>query len=507
MKSFLVVVFLLLFFGCVAEGQTFSCGSGSTEWEAGLTYSNGVEPGDASTCPTDHTCYYVDCDAVADGSGTYASPYWGFETVLGYVDGGSFISGDVSTSSDTAVIIYVKGTCDYGTSSEDATGPFKQAVHWRAVGDKDDPIVIKSYPGVAQAVFDGEGTGDFGMYFKNNGGADGAWRIENIRVTDYLEYGILIGDYCDYIDIHSVTVDNIKGDGGCGTCSPITVYQKSSTRAQTGLIRNSYFYNNDINAVGGIDNRKTITHHNDNSTHADSILTVQNVVIDGGAYCFGDKWFGGHFVIKDSICSNATGMVRFRSPNGEVDNVIFDSINREDPTSSGTYGFNISAENSTEANVSIHDCTFYDIGSSNGTLFSSATAPNDDFVIDFYNNIVVDTTYTGRPVYLAAWSSESIDPDELTFSNNMYNLSSSTQNGFAWLMGSGKSLTEWNTFVGDTTSIVDDPELSDPANGDFDSDLEIGACVLSAEPAAATTGRTVIGDQLNPLSPSVGLGM
>jgi len=508
MKSILIALIIILFFGCVAEGQTFSCGSGDTEWSAGLTWTDGIEPGDASVCPNGYTCHYVDCDAVSDGTGTYASPYWGFETVLGYLNAGDFYEGVVKRTNDSKQIVYVKGTCDYGTSVESSTGPFKQIRVWRSTGSASDPVIVKSYPGIAQAIFDGEGTGHRAIEFKNTAGAvaGGGFLIENFRITDYIYDGISVQDSFEYIDIHSVTVDNIDGDGD-GTYGPIMIYQRDTDSKQTALIRNCYLHTNDLDATGGLSNRGTIRHHGVYNAHADSTFTVQNTIVEDGAYCFQDKHFGGNVLIKESICSNAIGMAYIRADSIEFDRVIWDSINVDDPTGDGSSGFFLSKENieaGYDVSVNIHNCTIYDLTSK---LFT-ADPVDDDIAVTFEDNIIDDSAYTGRPIYLAPNSGDSLVLLDQNFGGNIYNISSSTQSGFAWYKNTGYSFSGFNTLFSDTTSTVADPGLVDPSNGDFDSSLTIGACVLSAEPEpTASTGRKVISEALNPLSPSRGLGM
>ena len=455
----------------------------SNQWHAGLSYADGIEPGTASDCPSGYTCYYVDCDAVSDGTGTYASPYWGFETVLGYESGGTFYQGVITSTTDTKTIVYVTGTCDCGTSTEDATGPFKQIRYWREMGDSSDPVTIKSYLGVSRAVFDGEDTCDSGIEIKNVSQGGGV-RIQNILIQGYLISGIRVEEDYDYVDISSVEVTGIKGDG-TGTYGPVMIYHKDAATAQQAFLRNSYLHDNDKNAVGGLNNRGTINYHSVYTANTSSLFTVQNTLVEDGAYCYRVKHYGGQMLVKQSICRDAVGIALVRTNTFTLQQTVADNITFIDPVDlTSNNGIMLDVENMQAG----YQLTF--IGTNNTFykvpfVFATPSVPNDNVVITWQDNIIDAISPTGKFLFLAQYAADSFDVSEYTGGGNMYNISASSEATFADINDTDYSFSGAMTALSETGSSVDDPELADPDNHDYSSDLSIGAVSTNTSACAA----------------------
>jgi hypothetical protein len=488
-----VIAVVLFFVALGAEAQYTS---------AGLTWPDGIEPGTASVCdaPGGKTCYWVDCDAGSDGTGTYASPYWGFETVYGYYSGGSYFPG-------TAVggdIVYVKGTCAVSESVDTATGPLRQAIVARnaQVGTVAEPSILKSYKGEAQAIFDGEFDDSItGVVDANNNPLLGlirihptivtvakGFRVENVKITRARRTGLNCGYSAAtvaYCDIHSVWFEDNDIDSN-GVYGPLMIDGSATDYVQAHTIRNNRFTNNyrncsadeanmsgDVTCTAG-DNDGAIGVYSANGSVPIGTIDIYDNYFDNNTKHIRDKHNGS---ITKTVYNNWFGSsegeaLYDRQTAWTVRHNIFDM-------GAGAQYLMVVTDDAPPATKS-RSLNFYNNSIYNASrmidIQPGAGTYTDYLTWDVYNNAVQATSATDRYIVIhpESGTTATFTTAKWTSNNNYFNVGATTQTKFTYLgpASSGSGGTERDfatsmTYLSDASSSVTNPLFEDPAGDDF----------------------------------------
>jgi hypothetical protein len=467
---------------------------------SGLIYPDGVEPGDPSVCeaPAGKTCYWVDCDAVSDGTGTYASPFWGFETVFGYYNAGaSYIQG----SAVGGDIVYVKGTCGVTGSEDDATGPYKQIRIGRAaqMGTSSAPTIIKSYKGTAQAVFDGEYDATLATPVHSTNAPDTLIRVEqtatgnsylkiqNIKFYRYHTNGLDVKYNTEGVTVQSVTCEEGRvdptGTSGC------LARQYNTAIVYADDFSYNYFLNNDNNCntyVGDADSTCTVG-TNDGTISLTSETSASNgstVNIyrnrDVNSTKFIHQKHNGNVTVNiyENYSSDTDTFIHLRAKQTNIYNNVI--------TGTTTYVLEPDPENET-LNVSFN---FYNnsVYMTAGQFMYDIETWNDDGTIAIYNNAIKSTSTTTPFMSLANFSGEYFVRGSFTMDHNYFDVPSAVQTSFSCFgptsAGAGcttRNFADTKTELGDTSSSVTDPSFTNAASGNL---------MLTPTSSARTAGRS-----------------
>ncbi len=489
---------------------------------AGLTYPTGNDGLTPGTCyaPGGKSCWWVDCDAGSDGTGaSAASPAWGFEGILGYYSAGSYIQGSAVGGDH----VYVKGTCEVTGSEDDATGPFKQIIIARAgqLGTQAEPLVIRSWPGVTRAIFDGEFDDTLstpadatnhpiyliGVYPTSAPSAK-AIRIENIKVTHARRAGIncgYSGSTVAYCDIHSVEFDDNVIDPN-GLYAPLLLDGGATDFTQAHTVRNCRFTNNyrNCNTDGGnISGDATCT-------PADNDGAINLYAGTGGVG-------NGTTDISDSYFENNTKHIRDKQ-NGAMTANVYDNWFG---SSEGEALYNRHTAWVVHHNI-------FDMGAGAQYLMVVTDDPapatkarslefynNSAYVIDrlidiqpgvgaytdyltwtVYNNAIQATGSTGRIIVIdqeGGATNNTFTTAKWTSDHNYINVAAASQTNFSCLAPatSGSACTQRTfaqtmTYLSDASSSVTDPLFTDATGDDFS--LQSGASSRTAGRAGSYIG-------------------
>ena len=495
--SLLIQGFLILFVYVLAPLSAEAQYTG-----AGLAYPTGIEPGNPSDCENPGHCWYVDCDAVSDGVGTYASPFWGFETLFGYYSAGSFITGSIAAGD----YVYVKGTCNITKSANNdtATGPYQmiRSARQGQLGTLANPTVIKSYLGTAQAVFDGEfATALTGVHDASNDVSGGmikiaptiagsalGIKIQNIKVTQSRYIGINCGygaATVAYCDINSVWFEDNDIDS-TGTTGPLFIDCSATDFAQAHTVRNCKFTNNYRNcaAKGGNMTGDTSCARGDPSgTTNDGALGIYsaNGATPIGTVTIQDSYFDNNFKhIKTKHNGSASTTVKrnyFGSAPEELIYIrqttwsVFDNI-----FDGGDNVFVVTTEappGGKTRSLDFHGNTVYK-GTRLIALEDSGTYA-DYLTWNVYNN-AIDSQVTTSPIIAISTSGtvSTFTPAKWTSHHNYFYVNASAQTTFSSLMpavsGSAatvRSFANTMTYLSDASSSVSDPKFTNPASDNF----------------------------------------
>lgn len=447
-----------------AQNQPPHCGTiankqyTNSEWTAGLEYTDYIRPGTPGACeaPGGNTCYWVDCDAVSDGTGTFASPFWGFETVAGWCTGdGCISSGDFTQGLAVAGDwIYVKGTCD--TFTENATGPYqgirllRRAQH----GSQAEPTVITSWADEVSPIFDGGFTEYNLMHFQGSvgGGTAGYVDVNNVRITRYASKGIEYHSDVLGGTVNSVEVYNGAANGEDGVGGGVVFYADSLLH--DFRLTNSYFWDLNANPSGSTNNRGAVTVLAESTATAGSQVQIANVIVADVEKGIRHKHNGPvTTVVTQSLIYDVVDAFYVRQPLN-VQKVVI-----QDATRSAFY---ISEENYSVAIPTIVDkitavegSRFFLLDDGNGGVLNSTVTAT--------NSIWEDASGANRTWCLdcfGAVTPSTWNFSDITHDNNMYNITAGAQSPiFAELDGNTYTFAAFMTGVGDGVSIVDDAEL------------------------------------------------
>lgn len=474
----------------------------STTW--GLAWPDGIEPGDPSVCeaPSGKTCYWINCDKITDGTGSYADPDWGFEDIAGYWSAGSYFQG----SAVGGDVVYVTGTCENTGSVEDATGPFKMVRLGREPqfgSTTDQPLIIKSWRGTARAVFDGEFTQSLLLSTRSNlNTREKHLRIQNIKFTGAVDSAISCGYYngggenAGACDLYSVEInDNLISS--VGTFSPILINSEDSTYAYTNRIRNSRIVNNYRNcAVDGGSDGDCAARNNDGAVAVygtNGTVSAETTLIYGNYFENNTKDIrnkhngGGAVEVYNNWMQDSEGpSMHVRSPSWLVHhNVIL---------STGTAQDVFSDEGDANPAGGQRTLDFW-----NNTVYNRAvtlrTNENYSQLIDheWYNNAIHSRTYTGEHIMLAMYAGDYFPLVNWVSDHNYWYISAGSQADFSCIgpnsagaACTNRSFTDTMTYLSDASSSVTDPQFVGAASDNYC--LGVGASSRTAGRAGGYIG-------------------
>lgn len=435
----------------------------------GLEWTDGIEPGTASECeaPEGNTCYWVDCDAVSDGTGTHASPYWGFETVAGYctggtpsgncLNGGSFTQG----SAVGGDYIYVKGTCDASTDTESSAGPFHQLKLYRAaqMGSAAEPTVIKSWRGTSRAIFNLNHDSDAQAAIELVDATETAGnyvKVQNVQVLAHANSGIHIQGPTG-VTIYSVEVadGNAQGDGTRGS---IMFYGQGSQQYDH-LVEKSYFNNNDNSPTGGANNRGSVGLVSESSAAINSQMVVKNSLFTNELHAIRHKHNGNiQFRIFDNKFKNVQTAVYARVRETYFyQNLVIDAFEAvmELCSENQTVGVDAYVYNNTIIDSAKIFTTYCGAG-------SNVHAP-----VEFYNNIYDSPSAGNQTIIFGEGGGNTFELSNYTADHNMYDLSAAATSAFLVHEGTGYSFSNGLTELGETNSGAGSTTFTDPTSDDY----------------------------------------
>lgn len=504
------IVALFLFLAALsAEAQYTS---------AGLTYpslNDGRTPG---TCyaPGGNSCWWIDCDSVSDGTGaSAASPAWGFEGVLGYYSGGSFNVGSAVGGDH----VYVKGTCSVSKAVDNATGPFTIAIVARPgqLGTQAQPLVIRSWPGVTQGIFDGEYDDSItavndatnnpllGLIRVHPTSAPSAKavQIENLKIYRARRSGIncgYSGSTVAYCDISSVWFEDNDVDTN-GVYAPLIVDGSATDFPQAHIIHHNKFTNNYRNCStdeANMSGDTTCTPLDNDGALA--IYSANNAVPTGTIDIY-DNYFDNNVKhIRDKHNGSITKTVRnnwFGSSEGEA---LYDRQtgwtvrhNVFDMGAGAQYAIVVTDDPPPPAKT--RSLTFY-----NNTIYNTSRlidiqpgvgAYSDYLTWEVYNNAIHAPSSSSYILVVhgeGGRTNDTFTTAKWTSDHNYFNVSSSSQTNFSYLgptsagtSGTARSFTNTMTYLSDASSSVTDPQFANSAGDDF---------CLTAGASSRTAGRT-----------------
>lgn len=444
--------------------QFASCGTADipivTNFNPGLLYPTGIEPGIASECEATapNRCWWVDGNAADSptADGTFNDPYNSFEIVTGYRSSSTFTAGQM-TGGDH---IYVTGTFDMnnhvingGKSIQLYLGRPEQG------GTAENPTVIKSYKGQARAVFDG----DFLTGIANTEGDQAGLivvqtssntpidhvLIQNVEVKNADGLGINIGERALTVTIESVIVHDTALRLGSANSGGIKLTLKQNSPLMT--VKNSLLYGNYRNPGG-----------------ADFFSSSNNNY--GGINILGgnDSEDESKVIIKDNIILDEYYSIRHKK-SANIESEI--ETNIIDTARVAFYA------RSYKSNIFRHNLVR---NISTPAVVIDAENQNGDLCIGIYNNTVVDsqrlvdtgfTDMGGRllfvfnnifsssterfPIALSKDSSDDpYDIGQWTSSHNIFNVSGTT---ILKNLGTEYNFDESMNILRDTTSFTGNP--------------------------------------------------
>lgn len=455
-----------------AQNQPPACGTISNkrytnpEWWAGLEYQNYIRSGTPGACeaPGGKTCYWVDCDAVVDGDGSFANPFWGFETVAGWCTGdGCVSSGDftqgLAVGGDW---IYVKGTCD--AFNENATGPFQAITLARKIqhGTQAEPTVITSWANEAAPVFDGGFSRYVLIWMRGDtdasGNPEGYVNVNNVRVTRYATKGIeyynnVKGGTVNSVEIYNGTMDGLDGVGGS-----VVFYNEGGPHDYH--LTNSYIWNIQANpqcSGGSANNCGAVTILSEETADPASTVTISNTIIEDTRIAIRQKHSGpARTVVSESLVFGVTDGLYVRQK-ATVQKSIFQDISRaaiylsEENYEPGLGVLNVIADKNTFVDATrLFVMDDYE-GAAGSTSSVAAT-----------NNIWEESAQHDYTWCLNCFGSNSPSVwtfSDITHANSMYNIPAGSQTDFAEIENVVYNFATFMSNVSDGVSIVDDAEI------------------------------------------------
>lgn len=491
---FSVLATVLFFFGVQVQAQYTT---------SGLTYPTGNDGLTPGTCyaPGGKSCWWVDCDAVSDGTGTSAaSPAWGFEGIGGYYSAGSFNQGSAVGGDH----IYVKGTCKVTGSVDSAVGPYKQLLIARPgqLGTQSEPLVIRSWPGVTQGIFDGEyldtltapnDATNNPIYligiFPTSAPSALAVKIENIKVTRARRSGINCGysnSTVAYCDISSVWFEDNDIDPN-GLYAPLLLDAGATDWPQAHTVRNCKFTNNYRNcttdggnisgdaACGAEDNDGAINIYSIGNSLGLGTVDIYNSYFDNNTKHIRDKQNGSATVsVYNNWLGSSEGEALYdRHTAWVVHHNIFDM-------GAGAKYVMVVTDDPPPPTRS-RSVTFY-----NNSIFGldrlidiqpGVGAYTDYVTWSIYNNAIQATSSTGRIVVIdqeGGATNNTFTTAKMTMDHNYYNVAAASQTNFSCLApaSAGSACTQRTfaqtmSYLSDVSSSVTDPQFTNAASDLF----------------------------------------
>lgn len=454
----------------------------------GLLWADGIEPGEADDCeaPAGNKCLWVDCDAVSDGVGTHASPYWGFEEAVGRWDGVSYTIGSNTIASGD--VLYVKGTCRASDHVNAGGGPYKYIHILRESqhGTPERPTIIKSWRGTAQAVFDGEDTATalIASQISAAKSKENALHFQNLKITRAREFGLSCGYFtggggdsgqCTVLSVDFE--DNVINQGG--VASPLTINAESSYANFHSWVRNCRFVDNDRNceANGGpagdtdctvSNNDAVIDIYGNAATLTTTTMEISNNYFQNNTRHIRNKHSNSGLmrVFRNMFIDSDGPVWHIRSPEWFAYQNVVTQSSAADLTS-GEDGGKPGGGN---RDIRLYHNTFHNIS----RLASSNGATDHEVDWTVYNNIIDSPTPTSTQIRLAANTGNYLPLANWTSYNNMWRISATTTSTFSCIgptspggACTNRSFADTMTYLSDSTSTADDAELVNVGTGDF----------------------------------------
>ena len=420
-------------------------------FQAGVTFRNGVQPGDASNCeaPAGRRCWYVDASVADGGDGSFSSPYNSFEQVAGYMQGsnyhqGALVGGDY---------LYVKGT--FRASQHDPVANSMTILLARAAqgGTPQRPTVIKSWPGHPRAIFDGEHQLGNMIFIRSVGQTNNGVKVENIEVTRASSVGIHIGDHVAWADINNVVVHDGIGDGMSGTGGAVLFRVLDSHH--TFSLRNSLIYSNRHKPKGSENNIGGVSILAEPAAKEGSSVTISNNIIRDEVRAVRHKHSGPikTVVINNVIADSTTGAM-LRCPDNVVKGNLM--VNLEEAIIHYS-GNQIADINTVLSGNTIIDSQrlFYQVGSSD---FHSRVHAS-------YNLFQSDASGDGI-IVLGRWSSIPFRVEDWKSEHNVFYFDE-IKSKFIFHTGKPIHFSDGLDLISDSSSLFSRAEFVDPSNLDF----------------------------------------
>jgi len=454
-KSLIYLLAFSLVLGMAGNWQP-TC---QADWpdNVGLLFgAQGIEPGNPSQgeAPPGKTNWYVDADAPNGGNGSYANPYNSFEQVCGWMNGGSYVQGQIQGGD----YLYVKGTFEASDHAEGSNNMNIRIGRAAQAGTASEPTVIKSWLGSPRAVFDCEYQKSDIIHLHSNTNPGGHFVIQNIEVKRASGRGVYIADNILGCEVISSVIRDTHGDGNIGVGGGILFC--FWTNEPHHVIRNSLVYNNDVSPVGTSNNRGGISILSEDTVqNGASIDIYQNEIYDechavrhkhsGNVICY----------VYNNIIHDSSSSVYVRSYAGNYihHNIIYDL----------STAFMVVPENQqSDQYTEFYNNTVYNVRK---LLNLGIGQPPNNYLREinvhdniYYNNVETSDLviqlgqYSGDEYPIGQWESSY---------NTYYYLSSRTT--FLYAVPNAYSFTAAGVYLGDSTMFTFDPLFVDAPNLDF----------------------------------------
>ena len=364
----------------------------SSPFAPGLSITNGVEPACPCEAHSGNRCWYIDANADSVGAvGTINHPFNCFTNVVGYLDTISSYHQGLLHGGD---FLYIKGTFK-GSLNINGMRNQNIAMYRANQGDSGNPTVIKTWPGNARAVFDGEFLMSDMLYITNALGV----KIQNVEVTRCNTRGIYIAENVKFADVNNVVVHHCQGDGISGLGGGIMFVLTSGTHNFS--LHNSLFYCNMQNLIGGNNNIGGVSILSESTATANSIINIYNNVIHGEVNGIRHKHSGNMYMnaFNNLIYNCSQGfLLRAYKMNAIYNNILLND----------TLAFGCDAENQQgDFTANIYNNTIINSLHCLNTGSGSGRG-NYKRTIAFYNNIYYSPA-SSNVLSLGRWSNEVFD--------------------------------------------------------------------------------------------------
>lgn len=430
-----------------------------TLWSSlvGLRIADGVEPTDSKIYPlaAGKRIWYFDLDAVVDGNGDEATPANNFTTIVGTWDGTNYTQGLMSGGDH----LWITGTALGSNHVQGVHDLFCYLKRDNQLGTEKEPTVIRSWKGRSRAIFDGEYLYNVGVKCEGSSSTTGGAVMFNMEATRVNGIAFNMSSYVPYGTIDSCWGHHNFADaaGGASTYSSILVINKLGTKKV--VVRHCLSHDNNTtdgttvqvqnNNIGGISAESNST------ATPDSTVTFEYNRVFNEGYALRHKHSGaGKFISRFNILSDSIigQYVRNAGSNDIHHNVVY-NMTIGDTT--------LVAENQSVVrltnyyNNTVVNCPGM-IGTSHTEVFQ------DTLNID--NNIYYNPSNVGSVISIGGYPS-SLYTTIISSSNNIIN----TGDDSVMFKNNGvlKTFDTFKTQTMDTTSVNEDPLLTNVAANDF----------------------------------------
>lgn len=473
LKSILIGLSFLMMLSCGGGGGKAILLSDASpldlnvKFNAGLVYADGVEPGDPSVCGAGagNSCRYVDANAADGGDGSFDRPYNSFEAVVGYRhSNGNYVAGLLQGGDHLYITGEFKGSLHVADGVKSMRLVIGRGVQGGTIAN---PTVIKSYPGRSRAVFDAE-FHDWSVSEETPGVIDisalsseklESIVVQNIEVKNAKGVGVSIKENVVHVELAGLVVHDTAIITGASSSGG--VYFRMTDSLHDYILRNSYIYSNHRNESGvGF------------YQQANNNIGGVNVLNQSGALD------GSKVTIYGNIIQDEINAIRHKHSGGIItevySNLIYDSI-----VALYIRGYK---------NNLLHHNLIID---ADVALYAEAENLTGDMVVRYYNNTAVDvgamvntgnstTQYRrelnihdnifsgdrGESVLVLGFNTTDVyNISDWSSHHNLYDYTGGAV--FMRHQGVEFDFESAMLYVSDTTSNTDDPQFSDPSNGDY----------------------------------------